>query len=191
MKGIVYDCEIIRCIPSRDSKSTEYEYCSGWDDFGGMGISVICAIELETDRIYTFVHPEVAHFQQLIYSVQQTGKIAGFNSLNFDDKLCYVNGIAVNTDFDLLCEVRVAAYGSPGWEDCPKGYSYKLDAIALNHGFAKTGSGTLAPQLWQQGRCQEVIDYCVNDVKITKELILLFLDGKLKDPNNGKVLVPS
>ena len=44
--------------------------------------------------------------------------------------------------------------------------------------------------LWQQGKHQEVIDYCMNDVKITKELILLFLDLHLKDPNTGAILSP-
>lgn len=189
MKGIVYDCEIIRCIPHRHEFNEDYEYCKGWDDFDGMGISVICAIELESDRSYTFVHPNITNFQQLINSTKLNhGSIAGFNSMSFDDNLCVTNGIIVKTDFDLLREVRFAGYGSVNWEDCPKGYTYKLDAIARANGFAKTGSDSLAPQLWQQGKHQEVIDYCMNDVKITKELITLFLDNKLKDPNTGKIL---
>ncbi|MGB8688907.1 MAG: hypothetical protein WCD53_16435 [Microcoleus sp.] len=195
MKGIIYDCEIIRCIPGKDSnpmvdsQTTNYEYCKGWDDFDGMGISVICAMELESDRTYTFVHPQIADFQNLVSS-EETGKICGFNSLSFDDNLCLANGIKVKTDFDLLAQVRLAAYGSESWQDCPKGFTYKLDAIARANGFAKTGSGSLAPQLWQKGKCQEVIDYCMNDVKITKELILLFLDRHLKDPNTGQILSP-
>lgn len=197
MKGIVYDCEIIRCIPPQGIAMTTletgevyfnrfgdgFQYCGGWEDYENMGISVICAIELESDKSYTFIHPETSNFQNLVYSVQQNGQIAGFNSINFDDKLCRANGIAVTTNFDLLQEIRLAAYGSANWVDCPKGHSYKLDAIARANGYAKTGSGSLAPQLWQQGKRQEVVDYCMNDAKITKELILLFLDGKLKNPN--------
>lgn len=190
MKGIIYDCEIIRCIPGQDFNLTDYEYCKGWDDFEGIGISVICAMELESDRTYTFVHPHVADFQNLVFFTQQTGKICGFNSLSFDDNLCTANEIQVKTDFDLLAQVRLAAYGSESWQDCPKGFTYKLDAIARANGFAKTGSGSLAPQLWQQGKHQEVIDYCMNDVKITKQLILLFLNGNLKDPNTGDKISP-
>jgi hypothetical protein len=204
MKGIVYDCEILRCIPSKEIEIVSlekredyfnrfgdgYQYCGGWEDFENMGITVICAIELKSDRTYTFVHPNVARFQELVYSTQKNNnKICGFNSANFDDRLCAANSIAVATDFDLLEQVRLAAYGSTNWQDCPKGHSYKLDAIARANGFAKTGSGSLAPQVWQQGKYQEVIDYCMNDVKITKELILVFLENKLKDPNTGKTLI--
>lgn len=57
-----------------------------------MGISVICAMELESDRTYTFVHPQIADFQNLVSS-EETGKIFGFNSLSFDDNLCLANGL--------------------------------------------------------------------------------------------------
>ncbi|MCC3459789.1 MAG: hypothetical protein EAZ73_09070 [Oscillatoriales cyanobacterium] len=203
MKGIVYNCEILRCIPPKGIEivsldvgedyfnrfGDRYQYCGGWKDFENMGIAVICAIELESDRTYTFVHPNVTHFQELVYSTQKIGsKICGFNSANFDDVLCAANSIAVATNFDLLEQVRFAAYGSTNWQDCPKGHSYKLDAIARANGFAKTGSGELAPKLWQQGKCQEIIHCCTNDVRITKELILLFIKHKLKDPNTGRTL---
>lgn len=63
-----------------------------------------------------------------------------------------------------------------------------LHAVAKANGMSKTGTGSLAPKLWQEGKRQEVIDYCLNDVTLTYKLLNLGLDGKLKDPNTGKSL---
>lgn len=114
--------------------------------------------------------------------------IIGFNSKQFDDNLCRANGIDVITTYDLLEEIRLVAFGSTRWEDTPEGHNYSLDAIAKANGMTKTGHGALAPQLWQEGKHQEVIDYCVNDVKLTVELLNLGLKGKLINPNGGRYL---
>jgi hypothetical protein len=63
-----------------------------------------------------------------------------------------------------------------------------LAKLGQANGFPKTGSGELAPKLWQDGRFQDVIDYCLNDVKITNEILHLGLKGKLIDPNTGRPL---
>ena len=184
---IVYDCEIIKCIPTGATFS-EYEYCNGWDDFSNMGISVIGFYSDSQSlwtRGYNHCLSPFYDFQKLI---NNESAIVGFNSKKFDDNLCQANGIKIETTYDLLEEIRIAAFGSPDWQDTPKGFSYSLNAIAMANGRAKTGSGALAPQLWQEGRKQEVIDYCVNDVKLTVEMLMLGLEGKLKDPNTGELL---
>lgn len=203
--NLVYDCEIIRMIPDRGSPVTKldgFEYCGGWEDFKNMGISVICATDLNTDDCYVFLHPDSSEIvsemwitlSSTIYDFEdfsQSSKIYGFNSRKFDDNLCQANGINLKTDFDLLEQVRLSAYGSIEWFDCPKGRTYKLDALARANGlWGKTGSGELAPKLWQQGKQKEVIDYCINDVCLTKELILKFNAGELIDPNTGLILNP-
>ena len=66
--------------------------------------------------------------------------------------------------------------------------SYKLDAIARANGMAKSGDGQMAPLLWQQGKRQEVIDYALNDVRITRDILKLGLKGELVDPNTNKLL---
>lgn len=198
MKGLVYDCEIIRCIPERDM-NPQYKYCTGWKDFENMGISVIGTCDITTGELRAFVNSEWSHlgypsfseFQKLVYKTQSKGgSIIGFNSFNFDDNLCHANGIVVRSDYDLLRLVRLAAYGSVNWEDQPPGYNYSLNAIASTNGYAKTGSGDSAPKLWQDGKYQEVIDYCLNDCFITYKLFEKFAKGELIDPNDGKILKP-
>lgn len=83
---------------------------------------------------------------------------------------------------------RVAAFGSPRWQDTPPGFTYSLGALGAANGFPKTGTGELAPKLWQEGRKNDVADYCRNDVKVTYRLLQRGIKGELIDPNTGKFL---
>jgi DEAD/DEAH box helicase domain-containing protein len=188
---LVYDCEIINCIPTGELNKN-YKYCGGWRDFKNMGISVI-GFYLDSPQTgnsiwYRGYLHELNPFHEFKKLVNNESQIVGFNSKQSDDNLCKANGINITTTYDLLEEIRLAAFGSPNWEDTPKGFSYSLGAIAIANGFAKTGTGSGAPMLWQEGKHQEVINYCVNDVKLTVELLKLGLRGKLTDPNTGGLL---
>lgn len=188
MNYLIYDLEIIKCIPQRDSANdARFDYCDGWNDHAGMGISVIGTIYDNGCQV-AIVPDESTVPLENFKTVAKSHVIIGFNSRNFDDRLLAAHGINVKTDYDILEEVRIAAGFSADWRSVPKGYSYKLDAIARANGMAKTGSGELAPVLWQQGKRQEVIDYCLMDVRITRNILELGLAGKLVDPNTGSKL---
>lgn len=181
---LVYDCEIINCIPPKDGERDDrYSYCKGWHDHIGMGISVIGYYSSRADEYgYT---SSLKSFDAI---AQSHSLIIGFNSRNFDDKLLAANGLSVQTGYDLLEEIRITAFGSPRWQDTPKGCSYSLGVLAEANGYQKTGRGDLAPVWWQDGEFQKVIDYCLQDVKVTVELLKLGLQGELIDPNTGKKL---
>lgn len=186
MDYIIYDCEIVKCLPEQfGTRYPDLEYCAGWEDFANMGISVIGVIDQDgsTKVIIPGKNPDT--WKKLL---DPTIKIVGFNSKKFDDRLCQANGIEVKTDYDLLEEIRLAAYGSIRWEDQPPGFSYSLARMGQANGFPKTGTGELAPKLWQENRQQEVIDYCLNDVKITRSLLELGWAGQLIDPNTRSLL---
>lgn len=178
MDILIYDCEIIKCIPEKTGNNDpRYQYCGGWRDFQNMGLSVIGTGSLNG---YFYAHENLTDF---IQEANEYDLIVGFNSKAFDDNLLRANGARFSTDYDLLEEIRLAAYGSTSWQGQPRGYSYSLDALAKANGMAKTGHGALAPKLWQDGKHQEVIDYCLNDVRLTADLLKLGLEGKLIDPN--------
>lgn len=187
---LIYDCEIIKMIPAKNEEPLPgLEYCKGWGDHKEMGISVIgYCYGLQGAPVAALPeypdHVDMVAFQDLAFSAT----VVGFNSRGFDDKLCATAGIAVETDYDLLEEIRIAAGYEASFKSVPYGMSYKLDAIAKANGMAKTGSGELAPQLWQQGKRQEVIDYCLHDVAITRDILNLGLEGRLVDPNTGNLL---
>ena len=62
------------------------------------------------------------------------------------------------------------------------GRRIKLDTLAeATLGKNKTGNGLEAIKLWKQGEVEKVRSYCLQDVKITKELYEYMLEnGKVK-----------
>lgn len=182
-KAVIYDCEIARCIPNKEP-SPDLEYCQGWKDFPGMGISVICAYSSWQERYHIYLEDNLAEFQALI---NQAEEIIGFNSIAFDDQLCSANGLNVKTTYDLLCHVRVAAGMPPDYVKGKTRGGYSLEQLArVNLGYGKSGKGELAPELWQRGKRGQVIDYCMGDVSILKKLYQQ--RSRLLDPTNGKIL---
>jgi len=181
---VVYDIEIARCIPDRNStREADLEYCSGWEDHANMGIAVLCAFDTRAKLPRIFLEDNLESFGSLI----ENRVVAGFNNEGFDDKLLATNGIKVGRSWDLLCAAREAV-GEP------RQYVYgktrggrKLEDFArVNLGIGKSMSGSLAPVDWQRNKRGGVIDYCMRDVFITLQLIRLL--PNLKDPATGQIL---
>ncbi|WP_330203625.1 hypothetical protein [Cyanobacterium sp. Dongsha4] len=213
-KLLIYDCEIINLIRNiKEPMNPNYSYCSHWSDFNNMGISVIGTwrnfdlitvlgknyiIPLPWGKYEAFVNYQGNReqgtgnsecFRKFYKLYCLCDRLIGFNSISFDDMLCKSNGMKINTDFDLLCEVREAV-GMPRHyvRGKTKG-GYNLNNLAVTNGLgAKSGSGKLAPILWQDGKHQQVIDYCLNDVKLVRSLYFKFINGLLKDPHSLKLL---
>jgi hypothetical protein len=55
MISLVYDCEIVKAIPNGQKKKG-IEYCEGWGNFEGMGVSVI-RFKLGEDETDHCLHP--------------------------------------------------------------------------------------------------------------------------------------
>ena len=191
MKAIIYDIEILRAIPNKDGSKLEgIEYCGGWNDHANMGITVIGAYDYQEDRYRVFCKD---NFQRFIARAAQPDMLlVGFNSIAFDNavigaelQIPFPEGIC----YDLLRESWVAAGLGPKFE-YPSHIGYGLDAMcARNFGTKKTGDGAVAPVLWQRGEIGQVIDYCLNDVRLTKQLFDAVLAGKsITNPTNGKAL---
>ena len=196
LSAIIYDCEIIKCIPPRDGiRNDDFAYCDGWHDHANMGISVIGAYDYLTGQLKSYVDfdlvpelPGCSDFDEFEHLASLRDHVIGFNSLGFDDKLCTAHDIQVETTYDLLCEVRVASGQPPNYVKGKTKAGYSLDALAkASLGDQKTGHGELAPELWQRGKYYEVIRYCLNDVWLTKRLF----DQRagLIDPTDGTTLV--
>lgn len=185
MKLLVYDAEIVNAIPERGTPPLEgINYCKGWTDYFGMGVSVVCAYAWDQGyRI--FLKDNFAAFRELAEAPDTL--CIGYNNRSFDDRLleqALAINIAPNRSWDLLRAIRVARGVSPGSVGGPT-----LDALCrANFLPGKTGSGAFAPLLWQKGKCGQVVDYCLNDVIQLKKLVELVIAGRLRDPDSGRIL---
>ncbi len=183
MKIIIYDCEIINAINVK-TELKDIKTCAGWHDFKNMGISVICAYDFQADRYRVFTADNMDAFRTL---VDQSDVVIGYNSLVFDNPLCRANQINIEDrkSWDLLNEILLSAgLSSPFME---KDYeTFSLSACSLaNLGLNKKTDGADAPIQWQRGRIGTVIDYCLNDVFLTKGLFDLVRErGYIIDPRD-------
>lgn len=183
---LVYDCEIIKAIPSsKETPVAGIEYCGGWRDFANMGISVIGAYDYATGRYRIFLSDNFAEFQAL---ARERTPVA-FNGHAFDDQLVRANGIEIDGTYDLLVEIWAGAGLGPSFDFKTHG-GYGLDAVCeANFGWRKSGNGALAPILWQRGQHGEVIDYCLNDVAMEARLLDHVLAyGWIVSPKDGRKL---
>ncbi|MCP9496251.1 MAG: hypothetical protein MSG64_17545 [Pyrinomonadaceae bacterium MAG19_C2-C3] len=63
---LLYDLEIINAIPPKDGlRHPDVTYASGWHDYLGMGIAVICCYDYKTDRTRVFSRDNLAEFPKL------------------------------------------------------------------------------------------------------------------------------
>ena len=200
MKILIYDCEIIKAVPidyKNEAPIEGIEYCKGWDDHENMGISVIGCYSNWTKASVPFVNLKVIpdelqvgswlpleDFQQLL---DECDVLVGFNNQHFDDNLIKANGFTIPdrvVNYDILVEMwRAVGIQPPFVFPTHAGYSLKQTCEA-NGLPPKTGDGGNAAIMWQRGKYQEVIDYCLNDIKITTELFRAIVenDGWINNP---------
>lgn len=190
MDALIYDIEIKKAIcSSHEKRIAGIEYCEGWRDFSNMGISVIGAYDYVTGRYRVFCED---NFEDFLKLTRDRSPLVGFNNIPFDNMAITATlyaGLPEEFCYDLLREIWAAAGNGPEF-DVTTHAGYGLDAVcAKNFGTRKTGNGAHAPVLWQRGQIGAVIDYCLNDVTITKQVFDKVLEtGELISPKDGSVL---
>lgn len=187
---IILDAEIKKAIPVRNEPPIEgIEYCRGWRDFPGMGISCVCTYDTVTHLSRVFLEEDFDALRGYLF-----GKpTAGFNTRRFDLPLLEANGVdrgaLEDPHYDILEEIWLALGLNPDKFNPRTHGGWGLDAVCqATLGIAKTGHGALAPVWWQQGKRGKVIDYCLNDVWMEAQLLLhIIKHGGLV--SNGKAQV--
>lgn len=187
---IIYDAEIIKAIADKKHPhQVGIEYCEGWRDFKGMGVSVVCAYDYNEERYRVFLKDNFSSLQALF---DQHDLLVGFNNLRFDNPLLGASELLAPAfkSYDILREIWQAAGIGPEFR-FPTHLGYGLDAVLRANlpGMAKSGDGAMAPIWWQQGEIGKVVDYCLEDVRLTKRLFDIIMDtGELQCPKAGKTL---
>ncbi|MAZ67520.1 helicase [bacterium] len=150
----------------------------GSSDPAALDISVVCLHDSKTDEYTSFLQED---FGELWKVIEKADMLIGFNSNHFDIPLLnkyYPGDLTHIKSLDLLKEVSESL-----------GRRIKLDIIAeATLGEKKSGHGLQALQWWRNGERQKVIDYCIQDVKVTKKVYdYAMKHGKVKYKDLGKV----
>lgn len=163
------------------------QYCKGWRDFEGMGITVVGGYESENTRYRTFSPQQNPLL--LNAAIQRAEYVVTFNGFNFDGPLLKHFGCEIPEakHLDLLRLIWQAHKMSTTFEKQTHS-GYGLDACAIENGvLGKTGNGAMAPIMWQRGQYCEVIDYCLHDIWITKRILEKMLAGSFRSPKTKKL----
>ena len=156
MKYIVFDIETTNFFPDVGSNKPE-----------DLDLAVVCIYTSETESYICYEKEELNDLWPLI---EQTDMLIGYNSDHFDIPLLnkyYHGDITKVKSLDLMKEVQKVL-----------GRRIKLDTIAeATLGEGKSAHGSMANIWWRQGKKQEVKDYCVQDVKVTKDIYQYALDN--------------
>jgi len=169
MRKIVFDIETKNFFPD-----------VGKNDPALLDLALIAIYDSETDEYTSYLEDELNKLWPIL---ERADMIVGFNSEHFDMPLLnkyYPGDLSKIKHVDILKEIR-SAYGR----------RMKLDQLADGTlGKHKSGHGADGLIWWKQGLVEKVRQYCIDDVRLTKELYdyalahnkLIFKeDGQLKE----------
>lgn len=149
MRKIVFDIETKNTFQDAGSSNPEK-----------LDLSIVCIYDYERDVYESFLETEL---QKLWPTIEKADMLIGFNSDHFDIPLLnkyYPGKLSIIKSLDILEEVRKSL-----------GRRVSLGQIAeATLGYGKGGNGLKAIQWWKEGDIESLRTYCIEDVKITREI---------------------
>jgi DEAD/DEAH box helicase domain-containing protein len=131
----------------------------GWDHVDKLGISVACAYDSKTDEFLSY---EEKDLKKLIDLCEER-LVIGYNIRGFDLHTLVPYGLKTQglDTFDLMLDL----------EALTRQRYLKLEAVAQGTlGTGKSADGKLAVEWYRKGQIQKIIDYCLQDVKVTRDV---------------------
>lgn len=134
----------------------------GWHRADRMGVSCAVLYDSETNESAVYYQEDI---ERLEHHLRQLDLVVGFNSQRFDYKV--LSGLSV-FDFDSLPTLDLLQRIHRRL-----GYRISLDNLALaTLGTPKSAHGLMALEWWKQGNIDAIVDYCRQDVNVTRDLYL-------------------
>lgn len=133
-----------------------------------MQITVVGIYNYAKNEYKTYFLEELAELEA---ELKQAHLLVGFNNDHFDTPILnkyFTLDLFSIASFDILREFKLKT-----------GKRLGLDAIAgMTLGSHKSGTGSNAMTLYQEGKLQELAEYCINDVKLTKDIFEYCINNK-------------
>jgi DEAD/DEAH box helicase domain-containing protein len=125
-----------------------------------LDIAIVCIWDSETDQYSSYLEEELPKLWPILEGADM---LIGYNSDHFDIPLLdkyYPGDLTKIKSLDILKEIKNSL-----------GRRLKLDSIAeATLGEGKSADGLQSIQWWREGKIDKVREYCIHDVKITKEV---------------------
>lgn len=136
------------------------EEVGGWSHIADMGLACAVTLNTATGEFGRFLEADASI---LVAALQDAALVVGFNLKRFDYTVLQpytTERLADLPTLDLLEHVERAL-----------GFRLPLDELArATLGVQKAADGVLAVQWFRQGRVEDVLDYCQQDVTVTRDL---------------------
>lgn len=156
-----------RVVLDLETKKT-FDEVGGRDRMDQLGITVVGVYQYATNEYLTFEESELGQLQNLLIDASL---IIGFNHIGFDLPVMqpYLSVDVKNLPvFDIMADFQKRM-----------GHRIGLDSIAkATLGIGKTGHGLDAIRFYREGKIRELKEYCLNDVKVTKEVFDYGIESK-------------
>ncbi|MBN22984.1 MAG: hypothetical protein CL678_16990 [Bdellovibrionaceae bacterium] len=146
---LVFDLETQRLV----------QEVGGWEHIDKLGVSVACAFDSKTNEYLSFKENELSELIELC----ENRLVIGYNIRGFDLPVLVPYGLKINKvdSFDIMYDL----------ETLTRQRYLKLEAVARGTlGTGKSADGLKAVEWWKQGEIQKIIDYCMQDVKVTLDV---------------------
>ena len=131
----------------------------GWDHVDKLGISVACAYDSKTDKFLTFLESDLKKLIDLC----EERLVVGYNIRGFDLPVMVPYGLDISKldVFDIMYDL----------ETLTRQRFLKLEAVARGTlGTGKSADGLMAVEWWKKGEVDKIIEYCLQDVKVTRDI---------------------
>ena len=132
----------------------------GSRDYRLLKVSLVGVWESGTGSYTSYLESELPKLWPVF---ERADRIIGYNSKGFDIPVLanyYPGDLGKIPSLDILEEIERAI-----------GFRVKLDSVAqATLGEGKSGNGLQAVEFWRTGEIQKLRDYCLQDVKVTREV---------------------
>lgn len=131
----------------------------GWEHIDKLGISVACAYDSKTDQFTSYLENQLKDLIELC----QDRLVIGYNIRGFDLPCLVPYGLDPKTldVFDIMYDLQALT----------RQQFLKLEYVARGTlGEGKSADGLMAVEWYKTGQMQKIIDYCLQDVKVTRDV---------------------
>lgn len=143
-----------------DIEAVSPNFTRGRIDVASLELTLVAIHDSETNTFSSYLKEELPALWPVL---ERADMLIGYNSDAFDIPLLnryYPGDLSHIRSLDLMVEVQKVL-----------GRRLRLDALAqatLSRG--KSGDGLQAMVWWQEGKVEKVREYCIEDVRLTREL---------------------